>query len=140
MPSEGTPGGPPNAPAGNTKIANLRSVSRGDLDKLVNKSRHYTADKLSRMYGLPFSEAETLIPALLVYQVLLKSTGAREIIVSNVSMRDGLLLDLAQQAAGSVEESAYAGYNPLGDVDGEKIRRGFETRDTHAANFSAPLR
>jgi exopolyphosphatase/guanosine-5'-triphosphate,3'-diphosphate pyrophosphatase len=39
--------------------------------------------------------------------VLLKSTGAGEIIVSNVSMRDGLLLDLARQAAGSVEKSAY---------------------------------
>lgn len=89
------------------KIANLRSVSRRDLDKLVSKSRHYTADKLSKIYGLPFSEAETLIPALLVYQVLLKSTGAGEIIVSNVSMRDGLLLDLARQAAGSVEKSAY---------------------------------
>jgi exopolyphosphatase/guanosine-5'-triphosphate,3'-diphosphate pyrophosphatase len=82
-------------------------VSARDLDKLVSKSQRHTADKLTKMYGLSFSDAETLIPALLVYQVLLHSTGAREILVSNVSMRDGLLLDLAQLATGAIEESAY---------------------------------
>ena len=90
-----------------TKIRTLRSVSARDLDKLVSKSQHHTADKLTKMYGMSFSDAETLIPALLVYQVLLHSTGAREILVSNVSMRDGLLLDLAQLATGAIEESAY---------------------------------
>jgi exopolyphosphatase / guanosine-5'-triphosphate,3'-diphosphate pyrophosphatase len=90
-----------------TKIAGLKAVSRRDLDKLVNRSKHYSADKLTKIYGLPFSEAETLIPALLVYQSLLKSTSAKEIIVSNVSMRDGLLLDIAQQAKGEVEKSSY---------------------------------
>jgi exopolyphosphatase/guanosine-5'-triphosphate,3'-diphosphate pyrophosphatase len=90
-----------------TEIRTLRSVSARDLDKLVSKSQHHTADKLTRMYGMSFSDAETLIPALLVYQVLLHSTGAREILVSNVSMRDGLLLDLAQLATGAIEESAY---------------------------------
>jgi exopolyphosphatase/guanosine-5'-triphosphate,3'-diphosphate pyrophosphatase len=91
-----------------TNVTNLRSVSAGDLDKLVNKSRHYTADKLAGMYGLPFIDAETLVPALLVYQVLLHSTGADKMLVSNVSMRDGLLLDLAQLATGAKEKSIYA--------------------------------
>jgi exopolyphosphatase/guanosine-5'-triphosphate,3'-diphosphate pyrophosphatase len=90
-----------------TGVANLRCVSAGDLDKLVSKNRQFTADKLSAMYGLSFIDAETLVPALLVYQLLLNSTGAREILVSNVSMRDGLLLDLAQLATGAKEESTY---------------------------------
>lgn len=90
-----------------TTVKNLRCVSARDLDKLVNKNRQYTADKLSAMYGLSFIDAETLVPALLAYQVLLNSTSAREILVSNVSMRDGLLLDLAQLAAGAKEESVY---------------------------------
>lgn len=122
-----------------TKIANLRSVSRRDLDKLVSKSRHYTADKLARIYGLTFSEAETLIPALLVYQVLLKSTGAREIVVSNVSMRDGLLLDLAQQATGSVEKSAYADIirsaTSMAEKYGVDLKHAMHTRHTSVRLF-----
>jgi len=90
-----------------TSIKNLRRVSTKDLDKLINASRHQTADKLARKYGLSFSDAETLIPALLIFQVLLHSTSTKEIFVCNVSMRDGLLLDLAQRAIGAREESTY---------------------------------
>jgi exopolyphosphatase/guanosine-5'-triphosphate,3'-diphosphate pyrophosphatase len=122
-----------------TKIANLRSVSRKDLDKLVGRSRHYTADKLVRMYGLPFSEAETLVPALLVYQMLLRSTGAKEIIVSNVSMRDGLLLDLAQQTTGSVEEYAYADIirsaTSIAEKYGVDLKHAIHTRQTSVRLF-----
>jgi len=122
-----------------TKIVGLRSVSKRDLGKLINKCRHFSADKLARMYGLPFSEAETLIPALLVYQVLLKSTGAREIIVSNVSMRDGLLLDLAQQAAGSVEESEYKDIirsaTSIVEKYGVDLKHAMHTRQTSVRLF-----
>ncbi len=117
-----------------TKIANLRAVSKKDLYKLVNKNRHFTADKLSRMYGLSFSDAETLVPALLVYQILLKSTGAKEFIVSNVSMRDGLLLDLAQQAMGSVEESSYEDIirsaTSMAEKYGVDMKHAMHTRET----------
>jgi exopolyphosphatase/guanosine-5'-triphosphate,3'-diphosphate pyrophosphatase len=90
-----------------TSSENLRRVSARDLDKLIDVSRRYTVDKLAKKYGLPFNDAETLIPALLIFQVLLHSTNANEILVCNVSMRDGLLLDLAQIALGKKEESAY---------------------------------
>jgi exopolyphosphatase/guanosine-5'-triphosphate,3'-diphosphate pyrophosphatase len=122
-----------------TKIAGLCSISRGDFDKLVSKSRHFTSDKLARMYGLPFSEAETLVPALLVYQMLLRSTGAKEIIVSNVSMRDGLLLDLAQQTTGSVEESAYADIirsaTSIAEKYGVDLKHAMHTRQTSVRLF-----
>jgi exopolyphosphatase/guanosine-5'-triphosphate,3'-diphosphate pyrophosphatase len=90
-----------------TNIENLRRVSARDLDKLIDASRHLTVDKLAKKYGLSFSDAETLIPALLIFQVLLHSTVANEILVCNVSMRDGLLFDLAQVAIGAKEESTY---------------------------------
>jgi exopolyphosphatase/guanosine-5'-triphosphate,3'-diphosphate pyrophosphatase len=90
-----------------TNAENLRRVSAGDLDKLIDATRKQSADKLVKKYGLSFSDAETLIPALLIFQVLLHSTGAREILVCSVSMRDGLLLDLSQLALGAREESTY---------------------------------
>ena len=72
----------------------LAVIEAADFDKLVAGCVRHTSEELSKLHGLPFADAETLNPALLVYQVLLKRTQADKIIVSHVSMRDGLLLDL----------------------------------------------
>jgi exopolyphosphatase / guanosine-5'-triphosphate,3'-diphosphate pyrophosphatase len=79
---------------------NLRTISLEALDGLLGTCGGCMADELARTYHLPFVEAETITPALLVYQVLLKATGAKEMIVTDVSMRDGILWDLVYSAAG----------------------------------------
>lgn len=83
-----------------TGSADLYVVSTAGLDKLVRRCSGHSPEELGKKYGLPFSEAETLVPALLVYQQLLQSTQARRMIVSHVSMRDGLLLELAHYVRG----------------------------------------
>ena len=42
-------------------------------------------------------EAETLVPSLHVYRALLSATAARRLVVSDASLRTGVLLDVAQQ-------------------------------------------
>lgn len=83
------------------------SISREALDGLVEQCRPYAADELARAHQLSFTDAETIMPALLVYQVLLKATRAKKLSVIDVSMRDGLLLDLVRGATGRKDESAY---------------------------------
>jgi exopolyphosphatase/guanosine-5'-triphosphate,3'-diphosphate pyrophosphatase len=85
----------------------LAAVSEKALDALLDRCRPLTADELARAYKLPFTDAETITPALLVYQALLKATRAKRMIVTDVSIRDGLLFDLARSAAGEQDESAY---------------------------------
>ncbi len=85
----------------------LEAVSPGALRTLLDRCRLRTADELARAYKIPYTDAETLTPALLVYQVLLESTRAKRMIVTDVSMRDGLLLDLARDAAGRKDDSAH---------------------------------
>lgn len=80
------------------------TVDRGEFDKLVRRCQRHSAEELSQRHGLPFAEAETLIPALLVYQILLHKTRASQMIVSQVSIRDGLLLDLARDVTGQQDE------------------------------------
>ena len=87
----------------------LRVISRNGLDELLATCESYTADELARTHHLPFTEAETIVPALLVYSTLLKATGVREMIVSDVSMRDGLLLDMAVGGVGRDTETMYKG-------------------------------
>ncbi len=92
-----------------TDVPDLMIVEQADLDRLVRQCQKYTAEELSRRHGLPFAEAETINPALLVYQLLLKKTQAERLIVSHVSMRDGLLLELARAATGQEDEGLVKG-------------------------------
>jgi exopolyphosphatase/guanosine-5'-triphosphate,3'-diphosphate pyrophosphatase len=92
-----------------TASADLHTVSRSDFDDLVEQCERQTVEQLARKYALPFAEAETLVPALLIYQSLLHRTDAKQIIVSAVSMRDGLLLELARQVTGEEDEAVLEG-------------------------------
>jgi len=67
-------------------LAFCDEVERLDDDGLVNRFR------------LPVADAETLLPALLVYRALLAQTAARQIVVLDASLRAGMLLDLLQPA------------------------------------------
>ena len=83
----------------------LWSISREDLGKLTHSLQHHAADELARMHRLELTQAETLVPALLIHQILLGATAARRIMVPDVSMRDGLLHDMARGLSGGQEES-----------------------------------
>ena len=87
----------------------LAVIDPAAFDKLVARCERHTAEELSKRHGLPFADAETLVPALLVYQDLLHNTDCRQMIVSDVSMRDGLLLDLARRVTGEEDESLSQG-------------------------------
>jgi exopolyphosphatase/guanosine-5'-triphosphate,3'-diphosphate pyrophosphatase len=83
-----------------TDSPELHTVDLKDFDRLVARCELHTAEELARTHALPFADAETLIPAMLVYQALAHATRAERLIVCDVSMRDGLLLDMARQASG----------------------------------------
>ena len=87
----------------------VSSIPRAKFNALVRQTERYTADELVRHHGLNFSDAESLNPALMVYEALLKATRAREILVPQVAMRDGVLLDLARIPGGQEDVSVAEG-------------------------------
>jgi exopolyphosphatase / guanosine-5'-triphosphate,3'-diphosphate pyrophosphatase len=92
-----------------TDSPDLYQIGPEEFDKLIGQCEHWTAEELARRFGVPFAEAETVNPAFLVYQNLFHMTKARHIIVSNVTMRDGLLLELANQVTGKEDRTLAAG-------------------------------
>ena len=92
-----------------TDSDDLVTVEAREFDKLVDRCEQWTAEDLAKRYGIPFAEAETVNPALLVYQNLLRPTRASQMIVSHVSMRDGLLLELARAVTGQEDRSLAEG-------------------------------
>ena len=97
-------------------------VAKDKFDRLVAECEDRSAEDLARRYGLAFADAETLAPALIAYRALLHATRARRMIVSDVSMRDGLLLDLAREAAGRDDPELAASILRAAEVLGEKYR------------------
>jgi exopolyphosphatase/guanosine-5'-triphosphate,3'-diphosphate pyrophosphatase len=116
-----------------TESADLYLVTSAEFDRLVRRCERHAAEDLARKYGLPFAEAETLVPAMLVYQHLLGKSGASQMIVSRVSMRDGLLLELAQQVTGEEDRSLAEGVIHSALSIAEKYR----VSSKHAKNVAA---
>ena len=106
-----------------TESADLVLIEKAAFDKLVDRCERHTAEELSKRHGLPFAEAETLNPALLVYQLLLGKTKAEQMIVSHISMRDGLLLELAREVTGKEDEASAQGRDPFGHGDRREVSR-----------------
>src|SRR6185295_5871163 len=73
-------------------LAFCDEVERLDEESLVDRFR------------FPGVEAETFVPALLIYRTLLAETGARRLVISEGSLRAGLLLDLAEPSGPSATE------------------------------------
>lgn len=76
------------------------AIRRRDFEKLVEHIVSRSVEQIAADYALPYAEAETLLPALMVYRELLHATKAKQMIVSSVTMRDGLLLELARRCRG----------------------------------------
>jgi len=97
---------------------NAREVSREALLGFSEEIVKYDDETLVSRFRLPAVEADTLMPSLLVYARLLSETSARRVIVSEASLRLGLLLGLAQPeeqvAAADFEHQVLASAEALG--------------------------
>jgi exopolyphosphatase/guanosine-5'-triphosphate,3'-diphosphate pyrophosphatase len=75
--------------------ARLSFVPRDVFSEFVDSVSRLTVDGLVQKYSIPYLDAETLAPALLTYSQILKETQAKDIIISDASIRAGILQDLA---------------------------------------------
>jgi exopolyphosphatase/guanosine-5'-triphosphate,3'-diphosphate pyrophosphatase len=73
------------------------------LEDFTNKILSQSEDKLVRKFRLSYPEAETLGPALLAYVLLAKELQLSSVLVTNVNLRDGLLMEMASSDAWSKE-------------------------------------
>jgi exopolyphosphatase/guanosine-5'-triphosphate,3'-diphosphate pyrophosphatase len=78
----------------------LSVIPKDAFSEFVDSLSRLTIDELVQKYSIPYSDAETLAPALLTYLQILKETQAKDIIISNASIRAGILQDLAPSEQG----------------------------------------
>ncbi|MBZ5499243.1 MAG: Ppx/GppA family phosphatase [Acidobacteriia bacterium] len=73
-------------------------LPREKFGEFVDSVSKLTIDQLVRKYSLSYLDAETLVPASLTYLALLMATSAQSVIISDASIRLGILLDLIPTA------------------------------------------
>jgi exopolyphosphatase/guanosine-5'-triphosphate,3'-diphosphate pyrophosphatase len=74
----------------------VREVTRAAFFEFCDQVERMDEEQLVDRFRLPAVEAETLVPSLLIYRTLLDETSARKLIVSDASLRTGLLLDMLE--------------------------------------------
>jgi exopolyphosphatase/guanosine-5'-triphosphate,3'-diphosphate pyrophosphatase len=79
--------------------AEFARIPLARLAKLADEILPLADDDIVRKHHLPFEEAETLGPALLIYVMLGRAFQVKQVMVSNRTMRDGLLLEMSSRGA-----------------------------------------
>jgi exopolyphosphatase / guanosine-5'-triphosphate,3'-diphosphate pyrophosphatase len=100
-------------------------VAREAFVDFCARVEKFSEEELVDRFALSPVDAETLVPALLVYRALLLETSARTVTVPPVSIRDGLLVEMCAPAgAGMPDALADFGLQVLASAEalGEKYR------------------
>ncbi len=72
-------------------------LAREEFEEFVESVFRSRIETLVRKYALSYLDAETLVPALMTYLLLLRETKARSVIVSGASIRAGILAELTPE-------------------------------------------
>lgn len=98
--------------------ADYRVVPRAEFVEFVDRLKGMSVEAVVAEYRLPYAEAEALIPGIVIISLFLERTGAEELVVPNVSIREGLLLALAggkrEEIALEIRKQALASVLNLG--------------------------
>ena len=83
-------------------------IPRDTFTEFVRTIQDYSIDECVEKLHLLFWEAENFIPGMLVYKLLLERTGANKVVVPKVTMREGLLIDLARGVDPVLQEDFFS--------------------------------
>ena len=95
-----------------------REIPRDALLAFASEVEKLDDEQMLSRFRLPAVEADTLMPSMMIYATLVSETTARRVVVSDASLRSGLLIDLAAPeahvAAADFEHQVLASAEALG--------------------------
>jgi exopolyphosphatase/guanosine-5'-triphosphate,3'-diphosphate pyrophosphatase len=85
-----------------------RIVNKPDFLGFVKNVENLSVEECARRYSIPLADAEGFVPGLMIYRTFLERTAAEELIVPNVSVREGYLLDFISGAGAGTRGDFYS--------------------------------
>jgi exopolyphosphatase/guanosine-5'-triphosphate,3'-diphosphate pyrophosphatase len=95
-----------------------RVIRRAELDRWIEANLRKSPDALGKEYGLTPSRARVVVPGSIILSEVLHWLGRDEIIVTQMTLRDGLLVDLVTRWKKDEKEIRKSALSPTrGRVD-----------------------
>ncbi|WP_010254558.1 HD domain-containing protein [Treponema primitia] len=83
-------------------------IAREEFVKFAEKVQNYSVDETVQKLHIPFADAEGFVPGILVYKLFLERTAAVHVVVPLVSIREGLLIDMARGVDPELQEDFFS--------------------------------
>ncbi|AEF85297.1 putative exopolyphosphatase [Treponema primitia ZAS-2] len=83
-------------------------INRDDFIKFVEKVQNYSVEETVQKLHVPFTDAEGFVPGILVYKLFLERTSAAQVVVPLVSIREGMLIDMARGVDPELQEDFFS--------------------------------
>ncbi|MDR0554087.1 MAG: HD domain-containing protein [Treponema sp.] len=80
------------------------TIDRDTFIQFVEKIKGYSTDECIRNFELPYADAGGFVPGNLVYKLFMEQTAAAQVVVPSISIREGMLIDLAQGVEADLQE------------------------------------
>jgi exopolyphosphatase/guanosine-5'-triphosphate,3'-diphosphate pyrophosphatase len=110
-----------------------RVVPKAAFVAVIDRLRSMNVDTIVSEFHLPYDQAESLVPGLVIIGLFLERTKAEELIVPNVSMREGLLVAIAGGKGGEIEAEIHT--QVIASTIG--LGRRYHFDEEHASNVAA---
>ena len=124
--------------AGSELNKDCRVIARNDFIAFAEKIKSYTVEECVRKLGISYSEAEGFIPGILVLKLFLEQTGAAQVVVPLLSIREGYLIDLSLGVDSELQEEFYSQIFASAVSLGRKFHYD-ETHSRHVAGLCMTL-
>jgi exopolyphosphatase/guanosine-5'-triphosphate,3'-diphosphate pyrophosphatase len=85
-----------------------RIIERDAYIQFVEKIRDYSPEECVQKLHIPYADSEGFVPGNLVYKLFLERTAAAKVVVPYISIREGLLIDLAAGVDGELQEEFFS--------------------------------
>ena len=87
---------------------NCKIIERKDFIEFVEKIRNLSIEDCIHQFGIAYANAEGLVPGLLVLKLFFERTGAANVVVPYITIRDGYLVDLASGVDSSIQDEFFS--------------------------------
>lgn len=81
------------------KAESNRFITLEELEKLIDRLDHMSYEERMQKLKLRPDRADVILPASIVLHLIAREAGAKQIMIPNVGLKDGVLLDIAQELA-----------------------------------------
>ena len=123
---------------GVSKDPKFSIIEKEKFDEFVRSIDSISVDECVAQLHIPYDQADGLATGLLMYQLFMEGTNAEQLIVPQVSIRDGMLLSLVAGPDKSLQQQFDSQVLASADSIGRKYQ--FDTDHArHVANLSLQL-